>query len=182
MLLRLVAFLCFLTAAYARYPRPLADVPILTPEAKKINLKQYRGKVLVLVLFSTSCRECVNTITLLSKIQNDYGPQGLQVMGAAISRNAAYLVTPFNDRYRPSFPIGYLSEEGAMKIGDFTRDTHPFVPIVMFVDHKGTVQMQLFGDDNVFKQKQEEKTFRSMSESLLKQSHPEPPAKKTAAK
>jgi peroxiredoxin len=181
MLKRCLVFLCLVlvcgvTFAFAKTPRPLADVPIRTPDQKKINLKQYRGKVVVLIIFSTACDDCVKTITLFSKFQKDYSSQGLQTVAAAVNQNAAYLVEPFINRYRPTFPIGYLDEEATMKIADFTRDTHPFVPMILFIDRTGIVQTQYSGNDPVFKQ--QEKAFKAITESLLKFKATTPPAPK----
>ena len=166
MLQRFLVLLCLATLTFAKTPRPLADVPIRTPDQKKINLKQYRGKVVVLIIFSTACEDCLKTITLFSKFQKDYAAQGLQTVAAAVNQNASYLVEPFVNRYRPTFPIGFLEEEPTMKIADFDKETRPFVPIIMFIDRTGIVQAQYFGNDPVFKQ--QEKSFQAITESLLK--------------
>ena len=50
---------------------------------------------------------------------------------------------------------------------DFKRDDHPFVPMYMFVDKKGTVRFQYTGKDDFFKN--EEKNTRLLIEGLLKQ-------------
>ncbi len=166
MLKRFLVLFCLATLAFAKTPRPLADVPIRTPDQKKINIRQYRGKVVVLIIFSTTCDDCLKTITLFSKFQKDYAALGLQTVAAAVNQNAAYLVEPFVHRYRPTFPIGYLDEESTMKIADFTRDDHPFVPIMLFIDRNSTVVAQYFGNDPVFKQ--QEKAFQAITVSLLK--------------
>jgi peroxiredoxin len=166
MLRRITLFLCLLTTVEAAVPRPLANVPIQTPDLKKINLRQYRGKVLALIFFSTTCEPCTKTINVFDRLQKELGPRGFQTIAAAVNSNASYLVTPYTQRYRPSFPIGFLEEDATMKLADFDRDTHPFVPIVMFVDRQGTVRVQYFGKDPVFKDA--EKSFRGIVESLLK--------------
>ena len=166
MLQRFFFFLGMLTMVHAATPRPLADVPIPTPDQKKINLKQYRGKVVVLVLFSTTCGDCVQTVALMSKIQTEMGPRGLQVVGAAFDENAAYTVEGFGQRYRPSFPLGFLDQASAIKIADIPKDMRPFVPIMMFIDRLGTVRVQYYGNDPVFKQ--QDKAFHAIVDSLLK--------------
>jgi peroxiredoxin len=166
MLSRLLAFVCLVYAAQAATPRPLADVPIPTPDFKKISVKQYRGKVVLLVLLSTSCGDCVASVPILNKIQTDFGPRGLQVIGAAFDDNAANLVQAFAARYRPNFPMGFLDQPSAIKIADIPPGMRPFVPIVMFIDRTGVVQQQFYGDSPIFKQ--EEKTLRAMVDSLLK--------------
>jgi thiol-disulfide isomerase/thioredoxin len=161
-----VVFLCLLAEVWGKTPRPLADVPIRTPDLKKINVRQYRGKVVALVLFSTTCGDCIKTIEIMTRIQKDFGPRGVQVLAAAFNDNAAYMIQPFAQRYRPGFPMGYLDKEGAIKIADIPKDMRPFVPIAIFIDRGGTVRVQYYGDDPVFKQ--EEKAFRAIVDSLLK--------------
>ncbi len=166
----IVAFLGLIVSAYAASvatPRPLADVPIQTPDKnKKINLRQYRGKVVLLVLFSTNCDDCVSTIGLVSRFQKEYADQGLQVVAAAINDNGAFEVTPFIQRYRLQFPVGFLGRDETIKLAAIGKDVRPFVPIAMFIDRKGIVQQQFYGDDVIFKD--QEKAFRAITASLLK--------------
>ena len=162
-----------MTAAFAASvgtPRPLADVPIQTPDKKKINLKQYRGKVVLLVLISTTCDDCIRTIDILNRMQKDFGPQGLQVVTAAVNDNAPYEVAPFIARYRPTYPMGYLDRDATIKIAAVPEGVRPFVPIALFIDRKGIVQQQYYGDDAVYKD--EEKVFRAVMGSLLKFQRP----------
>ncbi len=147
-------FLAFLLAAtiYAQAPRgrPLALTAIPTPNSK-ITLSQYRGKVMVIAIFSTTCDDCIKSIDMLSKVQKDLGPKVFQAVAAAGDENAAYLVGPFAQRYKPSFPIGYLTKDEIIKLAAVPKDKRPFVPILLFVDKKGLVRFQYYGDDAFFK-------------------------------
>jgi len=40
------------------------------------------------------------------------------------------------------FPLGYLDQTNTMQVFDFKLEDHPFVPIYMFVDRKGTIRFQ----------------------------------------
>jgi peroxiredoxin len=151
----------------AQPSRLLPNVPIKTADTKGINLRKYRGKEIILLLFSTECEDCINTAGYLNKIQQDFGSRGLQVVGVAINENAPYTVTPWAQRYKLAFPVGFLDQEATMKLANFKKDDHPFVPIIMFVDSAGTVRVQYFGNDPVFKS-QQEKAFRAIADSLLK--------------
>lgn len=64
---------------------PLAYVPIKTTDAKGINLHKYAGKEMVLFLFSTECEDCIKTVPVLNKIQQEHGSQKLQVVGIGIN-------------------------------------------------------------------------------------------------
>src|SRR5438445_9443144 len=149
---RSLAFLCVAAVAYAIVPRPLGDIQIPTPDSKQINLRQYRGKVMLIALISTSCGDCIKSIGMLNSLQQDFGKRGFQVVAAAIEDNAAYAIGSFVARYRPSFPVGYLDREAAIKFLDIAPTTRPFVPIMMFVDGRGTVRFQYFGNEAFMKQ------------------------------
>ena len=59
-MIRLVlTFVClFVSLQGASTPRPLADVSMAMADGKKIRLNQYRGKVMVVALVSTTCDHC----------------------------------------------------------------------------------------------------------------------------
>jgi thiol-disulfide isomerase/thioredoxin len=154
----------FLVAAT---PRPLADMVIPVPNAKAISLKAYRGKVLLVAVISTDCGPCIATIEILNRAQKDFAAQGFQAVAAAGDQNAQYLLEPFKQRYRPIFPLGYLSTEQIMTLGAIGKDDRPFAPIFLFVDRKGIVRQQLFGDNAFFKT--EEESTRRVIQEMLKQ-------------
>jgi len=163
-----VAFVCLLVSVQgASMPRPLADISFANGDGKTIRLKQYRGKVMVVALISSTCEHCITSMELLSKLQKEYGPQGLQVVAVAADDMAAKMVGPLTRLRQPGFPLGAVDQETAMKLCDFKRDDHPFVPMYLFVDKKGTVRVQYAGKDDFFKA--EEKNTRILIEALLKQ-------------
>ena len=151
---------------FAKTPRPLANVPLHTPDAKTINLKKYRGKAVVLVIFSTSCPDCVSVLQLFDGIQKDLGPQGLQVVGAAGDENARYVLAPFINRFRPTFPIGYVSKQEIIQLADLDKDARPVAPIVLFIDKWGFVREQYPGNHPIFRDAQ--RSLRALSVAMIK--------------
>ena len=169
-MLRRVAFLLALTVvAYAGLPpgRPLPDVPISQPGGKKLDLKQYRGKALVLAIIATTCKDCGEVVDLLKAIQTEQAPHGLQVVVAAGDPNAAVAIGPFAAEHKPNFPLGYLDRPAIMKIGNIGPNDRPFVPIMLFVDARGAVRVQLFGNDPLMQKP--EGIIRSTIRELLKE-------------
>ncbi len=154
--------------ASAKVPRPLAKVVIQTPDRKNINPRSYRGKVMMVVLFLTDCDDCLKMVTFASKLESEMGSKGLQVLGAAVNDNAPYLVTPYIQRYRPTFPVGYLKQEELIKFLDLAPGVHPVAPMVLFIDHTGTVRFQYYGkDQTVFGENY--KNLRIIVQGLIKQ-------------
>jgi hypothetical protein len=150
---------------FAVTPRPLADMAIPVPAGKAISLKAYRGKVLLVAMISTDCKACIASIEILNRAQKDFGPQGFQVVAAAGDQNAQYMLEPFVQRYRPLFPMGYLNVDEMMKLGDI-GPKGGVAPIFLFVDRKGVVRQQVFGDNPFFKA--EELSTRKAIQDLLK--------------
>jgi hypothetical protein len=169
-MLRRVVFLFVLTVvAYAGLPpgRPLPDVPVSLVGGKKLDLKQYRGKALVLTIISTTCKDCGEVVDLLKVIQTEQASHGLQVVVAAGDPNAAVALGPFSAAHKPNFPLGYLDRPAIMKIGNIGPTDRPFVPIMLFVDARGAVRVQLFGNDPLMQKP--EGIIRSTIRELLKE-------------
>jgi peroxiredoxin len=162
-----LAFLCLALVAFARTPRPIADMPIPAPGGKQILLKQYRGKVVLLALITTTCAPCIHSVDLFNKLQREFGPQGFQVVAAAVNLTAKDDAGPFAERYKTTFPVGYLDKPGMMRIADVSGDQKPFVPILMFIDRVGVVHFQYFGNDPVMKD--EDKSVRAIVQGMVKQ-------------
>jgi AhpC/TSA family len=156
-------------AAYAGLPpgHPLADVPISQAGGKKLDLKQYRGKALVLTLIATTCAHCAEVLDLLKILQREESAHGLQVVAAAGDSNAAVLIGSYAAAHKPNFPLGYVDQPQLMKLANLTPKDRPFVPILLFVDAKGMVRVQMFGNDPLLQKP--ERIIRSTVRELLKE-------------
>jgi peroxiredoxin len=166
-LLCVLAALFALAPAHAREPRPAAQVPIPLPDGKKITLQQYRGKVVLLAIFSTMCPDCIDNIEMLSRVQKDFGPRGFQAIGGAGDDNAQYLVSGFVQRYKIGFPVGYLTKDQMIALADIAPGRRPVAPIFLFIDKRGIVRFQYYGDAPFFKTS--ERATRLTVEGLLKE-------------
>ena len=151
----------------ASTPRPLADITVPIANGKSIRMSQYKGKVMVVALISSTCEHCIASLDLLGKLQTEYGPRGFQVVAVAADDNAAKMVGPLTRVRNINFPLGHLDQSTTMQLCDFNRNEHPYVPMYLFVDKKGTVRFQYNADDNFFKA--EENNTRILIEGLLKQ-------------
>jgi peroxiredoxin len=162
-----LAALFTLTAAHAREPRPASQIPIPLPDGKKISLEQYRGKVVLLAIFSTMCPDCVENMEMLSRVQKDLGPKGFQAIGGAGDEDAQYTVSGFVQRYKIGFPVGFLNKDQMIAIADIGPGRRAIAPIFLFIDKRGIVRFQYYGDDSFFKAS--EKGTRLTIEGLLKE-------------
>jgi thiol-disulfide isomerase/thioredoxin len=180
------AFCLATLAQAASVPFPLADVPI--PEAgqgpqfvggkivpptvsnKKIDLRKYRGKPVIVAMISMTCGHCVTAIQYLIQLQDAYRDKGLQVVGIAGDQHASVELPQWLERFRPNFPFGYLDKDPFLKLAGLQADARPFAPIILFVDPSGTVRTRKFGNDPDMKSPQE--ALISATKGLLAMSAP----------
>ena len=152
-------------ALAAKTPRPAVPVPIAGSDGKPIDLRKYRGKTILLMIFSTQCSDCLRMLDVVNKLQKDLGPKGLQVIGAAGDPNAKYLLGPFVQRYRPIFPVGFIEKDAIIKVAEVGPGVRPVVPIIMFIDKWGMVREQYYGDHPVVKNG--EPALRALANAMI---------------
>ena len=75
-----ISFLFLLAAiAFAKTPRPLANVLIPKPDGSKIDLRKFHGKVVVVALLTTTCGDCIQSVETLNNIQAAYAQRGVEI-------------------------------------------------------------------------------------------------------
>ena len=168
---KLVPLLLCLTSlgAGAEVPRPAPDFTVYLNDGREIHLSEYKGKVVVLAFLLTTCPHCQFTSQVLTKLQQDYGPRGFQVIGSAIDEMSKMLVPDFIRNFQPAYPVGFNQREVAE---DFLQ--HPVIyrllmPQVVVIDRRGTIRAQYAGDDKFFEKADQERNFRELVEPLLKE-------------
>ena len=81
----------------------------LTPSGQ-VSPTQYKGKVVILAMIMTTCPHCQHSTGVLTGLQKEYGPRGLQVMAAAFENEVTpQIVSEFKARFHPNFPVVYSS-------------------------------------------------------------------------
>jgi peroxiredoxin len=171
--LLLLAATCF----SADIPRKAPEFAIDTNSGKQILLSQARGKVVALAFILTTCPHCQHTVQILTKLQNEYGPRGFQVLASAIEDNAGQAVPDFTKRFQPSFPVGFNKRDSVLEFLQHPVMLRLLMPQLVFIDRQGTIRAQYSGDDNLFSGDQE-KNLRDQIETLLKEGSPNGTAQK----
>jgi peroxiredoxin len=154
-------------ATAAPLPRPSPNFAIHLTPSGQVSPTQYKGKVVVLAFISTSCPHCQHTTQVLSGLQREFGPRGLQVLAAAFNPMANMLVPDFIKQYQPSFPVGYTERLDVHGYLDHSEQLQMYVPVLVFIDRKGMIRHQYLGDDPF--QQNQEKNLRDTIEAMLKE-------------
>jgi thiol-disulfide isomerase/thioredoxin len=166
-----VVFLVLLLTGLAAYaqqvPRPAGEFAITMPNGQITLLSQYAGKVVVLAFIHTTCPHCQHTAGVLSAIQNEYGPRGVQFLAAAFNPDAAQLVPGFIAQFKPTFPVGSAERESVMEYEQASMAKPNYVPVLIFIDRNRVIRAQHTGGDDFFKD--QDKSIREMLDTLLKE-------------
>jgi thiol-disulfide isomerase/thioredoxin len=155
-------------ASGATIPRKSPEFAITMMDGKQLLMSQYHGKVVVLACILTTCPHCQHTIGLLSKLQTEYAPRGLQVLATAIEDMAKMNVPDFVKKFQPTFPVGYTFRDSVVEYLQHPPMLRMLMPNLVFVDRQGVIQAQYSGDAPFFGDDQE-KNLRLEIDKLLKE-------------
>jgi peroxiredoxin len=163
-------WLCLASLAQgATIPRPAPEFAVDLNDGSQIHLSQYRGKVVVMAFILTTCSHCQFTSQVLTKMQQEYGPRGLQVVASAIEDMAKMNVPEFIRNFKPAYPVGFTQREIVETYLEHPVMFRMMMPQVVVIDRKATIRAQYAGDDKFFEAANQEKNFRELLDPLLKE-------------
>jgi thiol-disulfide isomerase/thioredoxin len=111
--LLLVAFAAPLRAAAPPTLPPLA-LPDL--EGKAHDSKEWQGKVVVLDFWATWCTGCRETIPVLARLHDKYGPKGLVVAGVSTDKGPKEKVAKFVKKMKMPYQVLWDAEDSQSKV------------------------------------------------------------------
>ena len=103
-------------------------------DGKSQALAQWRGKVMVVNFWATWCPPCLEEIPEFVRMQEKFGPRGLQFVGIAIDNRDK--VREFAAKFRMNYPVlvgGMEAIELVRKVGN----EHGGLPFTVIMDRKG---------------------------------------------
>jgi thiol-disulfide isomerase/thioredoxin len=154
-------------AAPAPLPRLAGEFSIHLDNGKQVLLSSYKGKVVLLAFFFTTCPHCQKLAGLLGNLEKEYTPKGVQMLAGCFDYNAQGQVGQFNQMYvKNAFPVGWDPRAAVFEFLKIPMMQQVFVPIITFIDRKGMLQQQYIGDENYLRDP--EKSVRGSLDSLLK--------------
>jgi peroxiredoxin len=165
-----VLTLCCLTGAAlfaAEVPRRAPEFALEMPTGKQVLLSQYRGKVVALGFYFTTCPHCQNTCQLMQRLSGEYGARGFQTLGVVFREGDNLFVSSFAQSFRLTFPLAYSPRDTVFNFLGENPAAMSTVPQMVLIDRNGTIRYQspIGGDSTFF----DEKILRSRIEELLKE-------------
>jgi len=110
---------------------------------RKIRLKDYRGKVVLLNFWATWCAPCAVELPRFAEWQKTYGAQGLQVLAVSMDDDAAP-VRRMARRLHLDFPVLM----GDAKLGEGYGGVLG-LPITFLIDRDGNVVERIKGETDL---------------------------------
>lgn len=131
---------------------PMAnDFSLTSLDGDTINLKAYRGKVVLLNFWATWCTPCRMEIPGLENLQRKYGSQGLRVVGMdVISEDNLKDVRGFDRQFKMNYPVVLASDTISDSFGGLIG-----TPTSILIGCDGRVYGKFVGytDESIFDQK-----------------------------
>ncbi|HSP87513.1 MAG TPA: TlpA disulfide reductase family protein [Ignavibacteriaceae bacterium] len=116
------------------------DFSLVSTDGKKINLSDYKGKIVILDFWATWCGPCRRGIPDLVSIQKTYGDKVI-VIGISLDDDRTKNdVVPFLKEYEVNYPVVYGTSEVVMNYGGIRA-----IPTSFIIDQKGNVVDKYMG-------------------------------------
>jgi peroxiredoxin len=119
----------------------MPDYEVYSMRGDTVHLQDYRGSVVVLNIWETSCGPCVREMPTLERLHTTLAPQGLEVLAVSVdlAKDSA-LIRQFGERFHLTFPL----------LHDRTGGIEPLLavegyPTTFIIDRKGRIREKLLG-------------------------------------
>lgn len=116
------------------------DFTLVSTDGKKINLSDYKGKIIILDFWATWCGPCRKGIPDLVSLQKSYKDK-LVVIGISLDdERTKNDILPFMKEYGVNYPVVYGTYEVTMNYGSIQA-----IPTSFIIDQKGNIVDKYLG-------------------------------------
>jgi thiol-disulfide isomerase/thioredoxin len=145
-----IAVFCFfcltilvsIPVGYAKDP-PKADLSLKDLNGKRVHLRDYQGKIVVLNFWATWCGPCREEMPRLVEAEKEYAPRGVVFVGASLDDEKTQKnISGFVRDHGIDFPIWVGA--GADDLDKLSMG--PAVPATAFVDQDGRIVARVSGE------------------------------------
>jgi len=120
---------------------PDLSMKVLT-SGQQINLKDYRGRPVLVTFWATSCPGCIKEMPHLIELYRELAPRGLEIIGVAMSYDRPDHVLEMQKRKNIPYPIVYDGVNEASRAFGGVRLT----PTSFLINPQGQIVNQKIGE------------------------------------
>ncbi len=106
----------------------------------EVSSADLRGQPVLLAFLAVHCRHSMDSLPILQKLEDTYGPQGLRVVAIAINSGGVEDVNTWFPSFEPTYDVWVANGDA---LGD--RIGSHLVPTYLFVDPEGRITEKLVG-------------------------------------
>jgi cytochrome c biogenesis protein CcmG/thiol:disulfide interchange protein DsbE len=117
-----------------------------------LDLASYRGKVVLLNFWATWCTPCGAEIPIFVQWQDNYRPQGLQIIGISMD-DGPQPVREFYQQHKMNYPVAVGTDKLAQSYGGVLG-----LPVSFLIDRDGKIAAKYVGAVQIPTVEQEIKT------------------------
>jgi peroxiredoxin len=119
-------------------PAPNFTFPDLT--GKKVNLSDYRGRVVFLNIWATWCPPCVDEMPSMEKLYNKFKSDQFEILAVSVDGQGQKVVAPFMERLNLTFPALLDTKSKIRNIYGVTG-----IPESFIIDKNGIIVKKVIG-------------------------------------
>jgi peroxiredoxin len=93
---------------------PAPDFTFPGLDGKKVSLSDYKGKVVLVNIWATWCKPCVDEMPSMEKLYHKFKGKNFEILAVSIDEPGLKAVAPFMKKYNLTFPA-LIDSEGAIK-------------------------------------------------------------------
>lgn len=124
-------------------PTKLSDIQLKTLDGETTTLAHYQGEVTIINLWATWCTPCVKEMPVLERINQEYGPRNVKIVGIAVFSDKSK-IDDMLDLTRVTYPILIADKAQAVKFGDLSN-----IPQTLIMDTNGRIVKRLKGTQSL---------------------------------
>ena len=119
-------------------PAPNFEFPGL--DRKTVSLSDCRGKVVLVNIWATWCRPCVDEMPSMQKLYQEFKDDDFEILAVSIDAPGAGVVAPFMQKYNLTFPA-LLDSEGTIRESYGATG----IPESFIIDRRGILIKKIIG-------------------------------------
>ena len=108
-------------------------------KGNRVNLSDYKGKVVIIDFWATWCRPCRMGIPEFVDLQSEYD-NDLVILGISVDNGDLSVVPAFAEQYSINYPVLFATGEVVRAYGGITS-----IPTTFIIDRNGKVRNRVIG-------------------------------------
>jgi len=95
------------------------DFTLKDLQGRDVSFSDYQGQVVMVNFWAPWCGPCVRETPDLVDLSDDYGDQGLQILGVAVAFRGEQSVHDFANKWEVSYPVLFGTDQLVKQYGGF---------------------------------------------------------------